>query len=329
MIESIGPYVHPDTQCYQCIMCHCNKMSHLAENVFELTPYFYPWSIEFSIIVVGVWYIMWANIGKVAENRKTGMHLLPERRDSINSVTGSPINKAMEVYADCQSATKGLLLGLASLALMMVGMIVYSIMSKSDDPHDADIAIVLFSTFVSLILFFMVATTAMVFYQVSKFEVNPNPISFLDDMLLLICLPFIFFYCLLMIWPAFTGHDHQAAANIITSFLTLIQVGLQTLMIVDGLRRCSNNEKDQVERRGKNLLTFLIVTNLSMYLWETLETKPSGPQGVFRGQIEFYGEELWTVLIHTTQPLTIFYRFHSAVALADIWNSAYSPGHYH
>ena len=77
------------------------------------------------------------------------------------------------------------------------------------------------------------------------------------------------------------------------------------------------------------MLTFLIVTNLSMYLWETLETKPSGPQGVFKGQIEFYGDVLWTVLVHTTQPLTIFYRFHSAVALADIWNCAYSPGQYH
>ena len=98
-------------------------------------------------------------------------------------------------------------------------------------------------------------------------------------------------------------------------------------MIVDGLRRCSNTEKDQVERRGKNLLTFLIVTNLAMYLWETLETKPKG--GVFKGQHDFYGETLWVVLVHTTQPLTIFFRFHSAVALADIWNSAYSPGAYH
>ena len=54
---------------------------------------------------------MWANIGKVAENRRSGMHLLPERRDSIDSATGSPTNRAMEIYADCQSATKGLLLG--------------------------------------------------------------------------------------------------------------------------------------------------------------------------------------------------------------------------
>ena len=68
----------------------------------------------------------------------------------------------MEVYADCQSATKGLLLGLASLALMMVGIIVYSIMSQSEDPKDTNIAMTLFSVFVSVILVFMVATTAMV-----------------------------------------------------------------------------------------------------------------------------------------------------------------------
>ena len=107
----------------------------------------------------------------------------------------------------------------------------------------------------------------------------------------------------------------------------LIQVILQTLTIVDGLRRCSNSEKNQVERRAKNSLTFLIVTNLTMYIWETLETKNHG--GQFKSQAHFYGDNVWVVLNHLTQPLSIFYRFHSAVALADIWNSAYSPGDYH
>ena len=87
----------------------------------------------------------------------------------------------------------------------------------------------------------------------------------------------------------------------------LIQVILQTLTIVDGLRRCSNSEKNQVERRAKNSLTFLIVTNLTMYIWETLETKNHG--GQFKSQAHFYGDNVWVVLNHLTQPLSIFYRF--------------------
>ena len=42
-------------------------------------------------------------------------------------------------------------------------------------------------------------------------------------------------------------------------------------------------------------------------------------------RIEFYGELLWTFLSHSTMPLIIFYRFHSSVALVDIWSSAYKP----
>ena len=57
---------------------------------------------------------MWDNIGKVAENRKTGIHFLPERRESIDSATGTPSNRAMEIYANCQSATKGMLAGTAT-----------------------------------------------------------------------------------------------------------------------------------------------------------------------------------------------------------------------
>ncbi len=44
---------------------------------------------------------------------------------------------------------------------------------------------------------------------------------------------------------------------------------------------------------------------------------------------DFYGINLWVLLSHISLPLCIFYRFHSAVALADIWGSAYKPGDHH
>jgi hypothetical protein len=74
------------------------------------------------------------------------------------------------------------------------------------------------------------------------------------------------------------------------------------------------------------LVTFLLVANLSLYIWDTLEAKSDG-YGL--EQKHFYGAELWAIIKHMTLPLCIFYRFHSAVALADIWNSAYKPGDHH
>ena len=74
------------------------------------------------------------------------------------------------------------------------------------------------------------------------------------------------------------------------------------------------------------MITFLIVANLAVYMMETLMIKSYDYQTI---KIEFYGPDAWTVLSHMTLPICIFYRFHSAVALVDIWNSAYkSPEHH-
>ena len=97
-------------------------------------------------------------------------------------------------------------------------------------------------------------------------------------------------------------------------------------MIVDGLRRCSDSSANQNVKPGRNLVTFLIVANLTMYVWETFENK-NNTYSI--GRKEYYTQEFWTVVSHMTLPLVIFYRFHSSVALVDIWSSAYRPGSHH
>ena len=98
-------------------------------------------------------------------------------------------------------------------------------------------------------------------------------------------------------------------------------------MIIDGLRRCSDSRHNQAVKPGRNMVTYLIITNLTMYLWETLEVKSSA--GFSKNRKAYYGDEFWTIVSHMTQPLCIFYRFHAAAALVDIWSSAYRPGSHH
>ena len=66
------------------------------------------------------------------------------------------------------------------------------------------------------------------------------------------------------------------------------------------------------------------MANLAVYIMETLLIRSYDYQ---EHKIEFYGPDKWTVLSHMTLPLCIFYRFHSAVALVDIWTSAYKSAH--
>lgn len=42
-------------------------------------------------------------------------------------------------------------------------------------------------------------------------------------------------------------------------------------------------------------------------------------------QLDFYGNRAWKLVEHLTLPLCIFHRFHSAVALAEIWKNSYKP----
>jgi hypothetical protein len=74
------------------------------------------------------------------------------------------------------------------------------------------------------------------------------------------------------------------------------------------------------------MVAFLLLCNLAIYIWETMEVKAAGNEILRK---EFYGDILWTLLSHITLPLVIFYRFHASVALADIWSSAYRPGDHH
>ena len=100
-----------------------------------------------------------------------------------------------------------------------------------------------------------------------KFDVNLHPISLLDDMLLIICLPSFFLFGILQFAAAATNisgfidickayhsidsdpdADLSNPSGIMTmtkTIISLLQIMIQTPMIIDGLRRCSNTLTSQ------------------------------------------------------------------------------------
>ena len=128
-------------------------------------------------------------------------------------------------------------------------------------------------------------------------------------MLLILCLPAFFLFSILQMTTAVLGSEDQGhddhgrsvnltnpsqALTIIKILFYIIQVMIQTPMIIDGLRRCSNSLGSQgkwkiynldisknvfiLERKyGRNTLMFLIVTNLAVYIMETFLLKVNKP----------------------------------------------------
>ena len=62
---------------------------------------------------------------------------------------------------------------------------------------------------------------------------------------------------------------------------------LQTPLIIDGLRRCSRSESAQTLKPGRELVTFLIACNISLWVMETFEIKSNATNS---DRIQFYGK---------------------------------------
>lgn len=94
-------------------------------------------------------------------------------------------------------------------------------------------------------------------------------------------------------------------------------------------------------RPGRQIVTFLLVANISMWFINTLikghaSFRPShlevktviDVKHVLVSEndfflLQFFGQWAWVIITHVSMPLAIFYRFHSTICLFDIWKSAY------
>jgi len=303
----------------------CNNEEEVYP-IFNVSVWLYPFSIEFNILIVAVWFILWTSIGNI-QDHKESLEFLPSitpqgSMENLHRIEGH--KQASTLFADCTSSNGGMFVGILSIIGVTAACVVLLTMNECD--YDSN---QLISNLLRIVVFtILIVASVYAYYIVACLEVNPQPISLLDDLLLFFCLPAFFLY--VMVWMAplihqsLDGDVHPDA--MIASLLFFLQPLIQTPMIVDGLRRCTNDPAVMKKMPGRNVITFLIVGNLATYLMETLLFKNYDSQ---TDKIDFYGADAWTVLGHITIPITIFYRFHSAVALVDIWNSAYKPPENH
>uniref|UniRef100_A0AC35GNJ0 Gustatory receptor n=1 Tax=Panagrolaimus sp. PS1159 TaxID=55785 RepID=A0AC35GNJ0_9BILA len=81
------------------------------------------------------------------------------------------------------------------------------------------------------------------------------------------------------------------------------------------------NEKNKKNQPGKQVITFLIIVNISIFIMNLFESDKVGTSEIV---VDFYGKQNWVFLVRTFSPLTVFYRFHSSVCLAEIWKNTYT-----
>lgn len=111
-----------------------------------------------------------------------------------------------------------------------------------------------------------------------------------------------------------------SAEGLLAELLSLMQTSLQTLFVLNASwRKCKGAQQNR-NKPGREMVTFLLVANMSLWFIYTLIKSRAG----FRPtHLDFYGVWAWTVITHVSMPLAIFYRFHSTICLFEIWKSVY------
>ncbi|CAN8006136.1 unnamed protein product [Ixodes hexagonus] len=282
----------------------------------SITPYLHPFTIEYNIVLAGVWFIVWQNVGT-----GPGHHFA--RRDSL--VANSEPQQAdvnyhsnLVVSADCHAANKGLFAGFFLLLSAIVSLVIAQVVFSGPEYHDIESFIFLVQD-TALVVVSLLAV-AWAYVELSNLDFNVHPITLLDDVLLYVPLPFYFIYYIMSMTADLWYRNYT---SIISHVLVVTQVVLQTMFISDGLRRCSNARRHRFTKPGREMVTFLIICNVTVWVTNTFNMEKYHMNPYVR---KCFGEDAWVMVKHATFPLMLFYRFHASVCLADIWKSAYESG---
>lgn len=161
------------------------------------------------------------------------------------------------------------------------------------------------------------------FCRVQTLKFRAEPQGDLNDLLLRISAFGLFAYATFSVIAGALGGALTKEPNLlvtVTGALAAVQVVLQLLFVADVSRRRVHLPEHDRAKPGRQVVTFLLICNVTMWVIYTFEAQKVEADPV---QLEFYGFTAWALIQRITLPLCIFHRFHSAVTLAEIWKTTY------
>lgn len=102
--------------------------------------------------------------------------------------------------------------------------------------------------------------------------------------------------------------------------LLLLQSTLQGMFIAEASKRVCTSRYQMLFKPGRQIVTFLLFANITLWLLDTFMSHNWMTQEL---QFSFYGFLAWGIISRLALPLLVFYRFHSAVVLIEIWKNTY------
>lgn len=254
---------------------------------------------------------MWRNIGlNMALHLPGGMEVAAELK-----------KKQHRMSVDCSNANRGLFFGIFTLVGTIISMIVFFVLV--DKPQFSETAVMV--VHVSELVLYFLAMVALVVaaWRIKDMHFHVMRDNSLDEILLLSSMTGVLMFCIFSIVAGnYADNSSSNGGTLImgSSILIMIEAIMQTVFILNGLRRSSRFPHHEANKPGRECITFLLVCNVAMWGINTFEVMRADSNPV---AMEFYGFLPWSIITHISTPLAIFFRFHSTVCLASVWMDAY------
>ena len=295
---------------------NCGRNNIMGSLVQNASPFLFPCTIEYSLICAVILYEMWKKVKSLPDIERTRK----------NSEKPNHKKSAHHFSVDCARAHRGMFTGILVIVVTIICLIMYFVLH--DEPGYELMAIS--EVTICEILLYSVTTLAVVAAVIkmrdlkfqSKHGTDHHASSVqLDCTLLVLAQTGVYVYGMFSIMASYFSLETEGgAAGLAAEILGLIQTSVQTLFILNACwRRCRGHEQHRL-KPGREIVTFLLVANMSMWF---INTMIKGRDGFRPTHLGVFGIWAWTVITHVSMPLAIFYRFHSTICLFEIWKSAY------
>lgn len=248
---------------------------------------------------------MWLNLGK-----REGKRELPSEKSVLQERSN----------VNCSSSSRGLFLGIFIFVAAVIILITFFVLVQTEEfmntavrlDHLGDVAIFVI-TIISLILAFH-RTHGLRYPDQDE---GPG----FEDALLVISLLGVYVLCISnIIAGILTNVEHYGQLIILSSSLRCIQGTIQTMYLLNTMRKRVWKREHEESKTGREFVTFLLICNIALWGMSIFEVQRSEANPV---QENFYGRITWNIITHVSVPFAIFYRFHSTVCLANIWKHAW------
>jgi hypothetical protein len=293
----------------------------LTQMLTKISPYLFPFVMEYSLIVLGMAAIMYGALdADMVDSFKNLKYVLKLSRLVSDNLDSWSIDSSK-----VKNSNVGAFLGGLFITLMISSLIAAAVQQGYDDLKASLTYIIADICFnITIIVACFVA-----FIKLLKNFPRVDRNATIDDILLIIAMTGALFFQLCVIIPTarylMTSEEEEDSRIVLyltltSSVLAMIEHLFQTIVILAAMRTYSESLTTAMKYPARQILIFLAFCNVSMWVYHTMQWQEL--QAIVQYEFSVF---IWVFLLTLNLPFLLFFHFHSSVCFVDIWHSAYRP----